>query len=118
MQKITKLAVAVALVVTTLLLASPGTASAGTKGCVTYSEYQRVKPGMVARRVHRIFDTHGYLVGKVRNQGRTDTWRRYRQCPGLGGRPELNFDNYSHGSRKPGGAMRLYSKEWGGGARG
>ena len=55
------LATAIALAFPTVMLTASPT-SADTPGCYTKREYRKVHKGMKIKRVHRIFDTQGWLV--------------------------------------------------------
>jgi len=41
---------------------SPAAAAQDTPGCVTKKEYRKIHKGMTKKRVHRIFDTRGWLA--------------------------------------------------------
>lgn len=62
----------------TVVVSSP--AAADTPGCVTKSEFRKVRKDMKRERVHRIFDTNGrqtytYWIGGDHYSG-----REYRAC--------------------------------------
>ena len=61
-------------------LALSGVAQADTPGCVTQSEYRHVHRGDSIRRVHRIFDTRGFLQEKGTSGGYPAKLRIYKGC--------------------------------------
>jgi hypothetical protein len=63
---------------TTVVASSP--ASADTGGCVTKSEFHKIRKNMQRDRVHRIFDTRGRQVSTYWIGGDHYSTRDYRAC--------------------------------------
>jgi hypothetical protein len=75
MKRVRRMALAVALTGAVIGIAAPA-ASADTPGCVTRSEFSRVRNGMTQQQVARIYDTGGHV--SVRSG--PFVIRNYRTC--------------------------------------
>ncbi len=88
-------------------LALAGVAQADTPGCVTKREYRHVHKNDSIRRVHRIFDTRGWLQEKGTSGGYPAKLRFYKACPSA---PYSTVAVGYH--KKADGVWRLAEKTW------
>ena len=71
------IALVMAVVVSTNGVVNQSPAQADTPGCVTKREFLNTPRGTPIRRVHRIYDTHGWFI----DGGAGGFARGYRFCP-------------------------------------
>jgi hypothetical protein len=111
---LTTLLTALAAVAALTLVGTPAQAARGgdQRACVTYGEFARVKAGMTKRAAFRLLDVRGKREVLTRSGGLRSEMRSWRSCPGDRlSRVTVNFDDYTHGSYRRGGAMRASYKD-------